>query len=1088
MLDDAHSASRIRLPDIPADQAALGVAAWEQPITIDTYEPIEPEDFPALLDTRVYQGSSGRVFPLPFIERISPTKHPREWQAVHLENAWVRLVILPELGGRIHIGYDKLAGYDFFYRNNVIKPALVGLAGPWISGGVEFNWPQHHRPATFLPTDVSIEREADGAVTVWCSDHDPMNRLKGMHGVRLRPDSTVVEVRVRLLNRTEVPQTFLWWANVAAAVNDDYQSFFPPDVHWVADHAKRAVATFPAVEDRYYGVDYPAQRGADRPDGDRLDWYRNIPVPTSYMVARTEHDFFGGYDHGRRAGFVYWADRHVAPGKKQWTWGNAPFGWAWDANLTDDDGPYVELMAGAYTDNQPDFSFLAPGETKAFSQYWYPIRGIGPAHEATRDAAVRVDVADGELRVGVITTADRPGARLIVIAGDDTLLDESLDLSADEPALRVVRAGAVDAVVRLLAADGSELVSFTMGAVAAGDPPLAATEPPEPEAIASSDELYLVGSYLHQYRHATRSPEPYWLEAVRRDPGDWRALTALATERDRAGLFAEAEELLERAIARLTERVPNPVDGEAHYRLGLVRTHRGDDRGAERVLRKAQWSAAWRAPASLALARIRFRAGDVSGALDLARKTLALDADQNQARVVLALALRASGDQDGALAQLREALDRDRLDQWALHAAGSPLSHDPTVLLDVALEYASIGRMDEALRVLDLAERGTTALGQVNVRPLIAYHRARWTIGAEADSARRAARAVDRRHTLPSRLEDVAALEAALVADPRDSVAALLLGSWYYDRGRFDDAVGAWRVAVSDDAPRDVRAQAARNLGIAAFNAQRDPAAAMDWYDRAREAAPESAKILFEIDQLSKITGAGASTRLARLEAERALVEERDDLTVELADLLTTVGRAGEARDLMASRRFQPWEGGEGRVLGAWDRAALALADGALREGRGSDAVRAIDAALDPPKTLGEARHPLANAAALHLAHGDALAAVGRTPSARDAWRRAAEADGDFQQMATRAFSVQTLASITAWRRLGDDARAETLARALEAFADELEATSASVDFFATSLPSMLLFHVDADVERRRELAQLRAGLAGAAPQVSYGR
>jgi Domain of unknown function (DUF5107) len=311
--------SHIELPPVPESMASDMVACWSEPLRIDTYLPGQPNTLPAFLEQRVYQGSSGRVYPLPFHERISQTKAPHDWKAVHLENQWLRIVILPELGGRIHIGYDKAADYDFFYRNNVIKPALVGLAGPWISGGVEFNWPQHHRPATFLPTDVEIEREDDGSVTVWCSDHDPFDRMKGMHGIRMRPDSSVLEARVRLYNRTADTQTFLWWANVAVAVDDDYQAFFPADVRYVADHAKRAIATFPEVDGLYYGVDYPAQKTPERPDGDRLDWYRNIPVPTSYMVTHTTDHFFGGYDHGREAGFVHWAERHLAPGKKLWT-------------------------------------------------------------------------------------------------------------------------------------------------------------------------------------------------------------------------------------------------------------------------------------------------------------------------------------------------------------------------------------------------------------------------------------------------------------------------------------------------------------------------------------------------------------------------------------------------------------------------------------------------------------------------------------------------------------------------------------------------------------------------------------------------
>ena len=241
----SNANSRLSLPPTPPDQGEAAVAAWAEPVAITTYEPGEPDKFPAFLETRVYQGSSGRVYPLPFIESVSHAPAVRQWQAVHIENEYLRLMILPELGGRIHVAVDKVTGRDFFYRNNTIKPALVGLAGPWIAGGVEFNWPQHHRPGTFLPMDWTIERDPDGSVTVWCSDHDPFARMKGMHGIRLRPGSALIEARVRLFNRTEVTQTFLWWANVAARVHDDYQSFFPADVHMVADHAKRAVDRVP---------------------------------------------------------------------------------------------------------------------------------------------------------------------------------------------------------------------------------------------------------------------------------------------------------------------------------------------------------------------------------------------------------------------------------------------------------------------------------------------------------------------------------------------------------------------------------------------------------------------------------------------------------------------------------------------------------------------------------------------------------------------------------------------------------------------------------------------------------------------------
>ena len=324
-----NSTDKITLPEAPLSQQAVlrgGAAiAWSQPVAIRTYEADEPSRYPMYLDNRVYQGSSGKVYPIPFTESISDESAVREWQAVHLENRFVRLMILPELGGRIHIGYDKTTGYDFFYRNNVIKPALVGLAGPWISGGVEFNWPQHHRPATYLPVETTIEEAEDGSVTVWCADHDPFARMSAQHGVRLRPDSSVIELVVRLHNRTSERQSFLWWANVAARVHEQYQSFFPEDVKYVADHARRALTAFPAADRPYYGVDYPALAEAS-PGADRIDYYRNIPVPTSYMIVDSQEDFFGGYDHAAGAGFVHWAERRLSPGKKQWTWGDAAFG------------------------------------------------------------------------------------------------------------------------------------------------------------------------------------------------------------------------------------------------------------------------------------------------------------------------------------------------------------------------------------------------------------------------------------------------------------------------------------------------------------------------------------------------------------------------------------------------------------------------------------------------------------------------------------------------------------------------------------------------------------------------------------------
>ena len=1112
----AEAISTIELPVVPTELRGAGVAAWSEPLHIDTYLPLAPDALPAFLEQRVYQGSSGRVYPLPFHERISQTKTPHAWQAVHIENQWVRLVILPELGGRIHIGYDKVADYDFFYRNNVIKPALVGLAGPWISGGIEFNWPQHHRPATSLPTDFEIEHEEDGAVTVWCSDHDPFTRMKGMHGIRLRPDSAAIEARVRLYNRTDETQTFLWWANVAAAVNDDYQAFFPTDVRQVADHARRATASYPAVAGHYYGVDYPAQRTETVPDGDRLDWYRNIPVPTSYMVTETDDDFFGGYDHGRDAGFVYWADRHVAPGKKMWTWGDAPFGHAWDASLTDTDGPYIELMAGAFTDNQPDFSYLAPGETKTFSQFWYPIHGIGPAHQATNRVAVSLNVAAAEtdattdavtgtstttVAIGVAVAEELSGC-VVELHSDAIGIRSSTrhDLAPGTPLVQTVTVpGRHDASAFTLTVshDGNELISWRPRATIADDGEIAsaATEPPLPADIDSIDELFYTGQYLHQYRHANRHPEPYWREALRRDPADVRSNVALSERLVWAGAEAEAEQLLRTAIGRLVSRVSNPADGEAHYRLGVLLERQGHDAEALGYLAKATWNSAWRVPAHFALARLKARAGDFAGAESDLREVLQLDGSHLQAADLLTAVLRRLGREAEAAALVQTTLTTDPLDQWARDLAGLPFTSDAPTLLDVALEYARAGFVDDALRLLDAAAAASaaTVLGQVQVGPLVQYHRAALftALGLpdQAAAARALAQSVDSEFCQASRHDDVRVLKAALAADPTDALAATLLGNWHYDKRSYAAAIASWEQAVQAASATDAMGAASssatvgtlviahRNLGIAAYNVQRDVDAARLHYAVARALAPGDAKLLYEADQLAARLGDSAVERRERLAAEIHLVSSRDDLTVVYANLLTATGDPSIARDLLADRAFQPWEGGEGQALAAWDAAHLALAERALAVGDAAAAVQLIGDALASPASLGEARHPLANSAQLHLQLGDALATVGDIAGARAAWGRSASFRGDFLQMSVQPFSTQSFYSVLALQRLGRNDEVAALTTGLAAYVDELSASRATIDYFATSLPTMLLFTDDPQAARDADIDQLREQL-----------
>ena len=1066
--------SKLVLPEIPRGQRDEGVAAWTEPLVIDTYDILPADPYPAFLDRRVYQGASGRVYPLPFIEQVSTTKAPRAWEAVHLENEYVRIVVLPELGGRIHIGLDKTRDYDFFYRNNVIKPAMVGLAGPWISGGVEFNWPQHHRPATHLPVSWYLERGGDGSATVWCADHDPLSRMRALHGVRLSPGSSVVELEARLTNRTDDVQTFHWWANVAAKAGDSYQAFFPRDVSMVADHARRATTTFPAATTPYYGIDYPSRVDDEHPDADMIDWYRNIPVPTSYMCIDSAGDFFGGYDHEAEAGFVHWADHHVAPGKKQWTWGNSPFGWAWDRNLTDGDGPYVELMAGVFTDNQPDFAWLSPGETKSFTQLWYPIQGTGPVHEATPHAALSLAAGADGLHVAVITTSRRNA--VVRLLDDSGVVWEAL--AAIEPG----RPFATTVPVSDPAALRVEVLHGDHVLVAADVTPASrrvdlrpASEPPRPDALTTVGELDTVATHLGQYRHATRSPEPYWAEALSRDPGDVAANVGLAAAHHRRAEFASAIDLLRAAIERQTRWNARPADGEPHYRLGLALLASGDAAAAYDAFGTAMWTIGWRAASCVAMARIDLAHNRPNEALARSRQALAVDQTNGQATALAVLALRTLGRDDEAEELVLSAHRRDPLDHWLADLTGRHVDADPGALIDVALEYASVGTLRDAVRLLEAAvlrdhQQPLTGLGRQAALALLHKADLLHALGDEtsAGAVAESAATENAEGTYASRLADYTMLARLRSRYPANERIAALLGHWLYAHGRRVEAIDHWRAAPSD-------AAAVRNLGLAAVNVRGDLTAAQAWYDKALELAPGHGRLWFERDQLAKRVAEAPARRLERLVAAGEIVDQRDDLAIEYAALLLSHGEAEAAERFIANRQFQPWEGGEGAVLRVWERAQFTLARAALAEGQPGEAARHLDLALRPPHSLGEDRHPLANTADLLVLEGDIAAASGDDESARRAWRRAAEQQGDFVGMAVAQASPRSVHSVVALRRLGREDEAAAAARALVGAADELAAGPHEVDFFATSLPNLLLFEDDLEARDRRTAKLIRA-------------
>jgi len=730
-------------------------------------------------------------------------------------------------------------------------------------------------------------------------------------------------------------------------------------------------------------------------------------------------------------------------------------------------------MAGIYTDNQPDFSFLQPGETKSWSQYWYPIQKIGPVQCANLNAAVNLWLDKKRIRIGVNVTRSFPCA-VVRLERNESALEWDVNLNPGRPF--VLETGQSrqpwkvgDITLRVLDSNGREIICYNPKPRIKAQAPLPATEPLAPEDIASSDELYLTGLHLDQYRHATRSPVPYWREALQRDPFDARCNTALGLWHLRRGEFAEAEARFRKAIERLTRRNANPYDGEASYSLGLSLRYVGRDADAYDSFYKASWNQAWAGASYHALAEIDCVRKDWSMALDHLNRALSLDAENLRARNLKVIVLRKLCQTSQAAFLLEETLDLDRLDWWARHLSGEKLTCDIQTRLDIAYDYARAGFYNEAVHLL-------AARQNLGASPLVHYTLG-WLAkkkGKHAESLKhfQQATAVSPDYCFPSRLEEIGVLQSAMRANPKDARAPYYLGNLFYDRHRHEKAIALWERSAKLDGNFSI---VWRNLGIGYFNIRKQSAKARRAYDRAYRSRSGDARLLFERDQLWKRLRIKPERRLHELTRRLDLVLQRDDLSIELCALYNQTGRHEKAAQLVGSRKFQPWEGGEGGPLEQHVRSQLALGQTAFAKRDFATARSCFERALRSPHNLSEAKHLLANQSNIHYWLGCACVAAGDSKSARHHWSAAANFKGDFQEMSVRAFSEMTYYSAMSLEKLGQLPKARKLFQDLLKYARKLQKQRAKIDYFATSLPTMLLFEDDLRFRQETTALFLRA-------------
>ena len=901
---------------------------------IITYPEAPAEELPMFAENRVHQRTSGNPFPNKVVvEAQREVKIEKEYTVIRLSNEYIELAILPELGGKIWYAKDLKNGYEFIYKNNVVKPALIGVLGSWTSGGMEFNWPFHHRASTFMPVNYEIER-GDGYVTVWLAEHDPIDRMKGMVGVTLKEGECMFETKVKLDNLTDLRKSFLWWENTAVPVNKQYEIFFPEDVNYVRFHYKRSVTTYPVANNDRFGAYNGIYYGGDTD----ISKHKNTLRATSYFSADSEYDYFGGYDHGKRGGIVHIADHHISPGKKMFTWAYSQLAKTWENALTDSDGQYAELMAGCYSDNQPDFSWLAPNETKKFSQKWYPIHGAGTPAFANDNFAL----FNGE-KLLLQAVREYKNAKIKICRGGKT--EEN---TADIACYEIFEAGeklSRGDEITVVSSCGETILNYVYGKKFEREIPLPRKEYPYYKNIKSAQELYKLGLHAEQYRSPEYRAEVCYEEALKRDDKHVPSMVSLAEIYYKKYLFDKALNIINRAEKIACEYNTRLESGRLYYLKGLILSAMGDKNQAYDYYYKAYFASDYKNVSLLKLTLADISKNDLRAAEAHAGECVGTNAFSCVARAYSAYICALCGNKEKAITKLNKAINEDKLNLYAL-AFKAILSDDYKAFCEKITTDISQNLMDICEKMFEAGLNGEIEkliLGVKKYRELAAMPLYLLDFVSDKNFTEHSKEGI----AFPSRIYEAEILKAACEKNPSDFSARYYMGALYCGKENFENGLKYFKQA--DEIKADYRVK--RCLAVAYYSHFKNLNAAKKYLREAIEiSSPNEKQLTFEYAYFLAKTGAPASKIITFLKSRNL---NRDELIVELARAYNHANLPDEALKILLERKFVACEGGEHYIADQYMYAYYLKGKTAYEKGDYAAAVKLLEKALTLPQSLG---------------------------------------------------------------------------------------------------------------------------------------
>lgn len=968
---------------------ALGqtVKAWQGTMEIPTYLLGEEDSNPA------FPLGRHRIYPYTMLDDLTDHRENKSYRFIGLENEYLKVIVLPDVGGRLYSVYDKVAKREVFYRNNVMKYGLVALRGAWISGGVEFNFPDGHTVITVSPVAATFRQNADGSATAVVGSEDWTTGMLWEVALTLRPGTARVEQHVTLFNPAPEPHLYWYWANAAVPATPDMQFIYP--MREAFPHSL-SVWSYPGHD----GVDY--------------SWYKNVRQPTSLFGRQVQRDFFGAYYHDSDFGVVHVADYHDVPGKKIWTWGVAGDGLIWTGLLTDQDGPYNEIQSGRY-ETQLNYEFMAPRRVESWTEYWYPVHGLGGGFvEAEPQLALNArflagaDVRKPQVELALSPAANIAGAKVTVKLGARTLSEFDATLKPLAAAKFTVNVDDLERAKRQLEVevrtpDGKPVLSWSAAEPVDGNPDFVPAadrpvSPPKPADQLTVEELFLRGVDQEKHGEGAEAQETYQ-QVLERDPAYIPALLKLAWQAYQSADFPRAENFVARAVSR------NAFDPRVHYVAGVI--YRAVQRWT--LAEDAFWAAIHYggppAPAFAQLGELAVRQKRYAEAAKLLERALSYAPEDALAKADLAVALRREGNLEEANKVVEAVLAETpllpfaRAERWRISAAqrqstssasadwAKPFPTDVQNYLEVAAWYRGLDDLASADAVLESA---VASFQPSDLSPLVYYYlasdaRREGRDNAAADYAKQA-QSANLAKVFPNRLEDALVLQEALRKQPVDPHGQYFLGNFLFAHGRYDDASKLWVQALGEGFEYPVLM---RNLGLYALEVKKDLAGAAGFYESAVRLDPNEYRYYVDLDEIYFRMNATARREKLFASAPPAVLE-RDTVLVRRALLAIQEKHYDRALEALRNHRFKPWEGGA-IVRQIFVEANLQKGRQALAAGKFGEAEAAFRQALEYPENLGVGKPDKPHNAAAWYWLGECLAGQQKAGAAQEAWREAAE-------------------------------------------------------------------------------------------------